>query len=125
MRVLLTGATGFVGMELLVRYLERTDRRVYALVRGTDGHEATARIERSPAATAEKMAVRSAQLQRPKENQSRNLRSIVDLVRPSVENLLATDLKHDLPTLFHEAVRANIRASAMHLSNDTWLPAAR
>ena len=32
--VLLTGATGFVGMELLARYLERTDRRVYALVRG-------------------------------------------------------------------------------------------
>jgi carbonic anhydrase len=55
------------------------------------------------------------QLQRPKENQSRNLRSIVDLVRPSVENLLATELKHDLPTLLHEAVRANIRASAMHL----------
>ncbi|MGD0489965.1 MAG: carbonic anhydrase [Steroidobacteraceae bacterium] len=55
------------------------------------------------------------QLQRPKENQSRNLRSIVDLVRPSVENLLATELKHDLPTLIHEAVRANIRASATHL----------
>ena len=32
--VFLTGATGFVGMELLARYLERTDRRVYALVRG-------------------------------------------------------------------------------------------
>jgi carbonic anhydrase len=43
------------------------------------------------------------------------LRSIVDLVRPSVENLLATDLRHDLPTLVHEAVRANIRASAMRL----------
>jgi nucleoside-diphosphate-sugar epimerase len=28
--VLLTGATGFVGMELLARYLERTDRRVCA-----------------------------------------------------------------------------------------------
>jgi len=55
------------------------------------------------------------QLQRPKENQSRNLRSIVDLVRPSVENLLATDLKYDLPKLLHEAVRANIRASAVHL----------
>jgi len=32
--VFLTGATGFVGMEVLARYLERTDRRVYALVRG-------------------------------------------------------------------------------------------
>ncbi len=55
------------------------------------------------------------QLQRPKENQSRNLRSIVEFVRPSVENLLATELKHDLPALFREAVRANIRTSAMHL----------
>ena len=55
------------------------------------------------------------QLQRPKENQSRNLRSIVEFVRPSVENLLATELKHDLPMLFREAVRANIRTSATHL----------
>jgi carbonic anhydrase len=55
------------------------------------------------------------QLQRPKENQSRNLRSIVEFVRPSVENLLATDLRHDRPALVREAVRANIRASAMHL----------
>jgi thioester reductase-like protein len=43
--VLLTGATGFVGMELLARYLERTDRRVYALVRGANEREVTARME--------------------------------------------------------------------------------
>jgi carbonic anhydrase len=55
------------------------------------------------------------QLQRPKENQSRNLRSIVDLVRPSVEGLLATDLRHDLNALIHQAVRANIKASVDHL----------
>jgi carbonic anhydrase len=55
------------------------------------------------------------QLQRPKENQSHNLHSIVDLVRPSVEGLLATDLKYDLEELKHQAVRANIRASANHL----------
>ncbi|MGC1387276.1 MAG: carbonic anhydrase [Steroidobacteraceae bacterium] len=55
------------------------------------------------------------QLQRPKENQSRNLHAIVDLVRPSVENLLATDLRHDLPALIHQAVRANITASVNHL----------
>jgi long-chain acyl-CoA synthetase len=42
--VLLTGATGFLGMELLVRYLERSERRVYALVRGGDDREATARM---------------------------------------------------------------------------------
>ena len=45
--VLLTGVTGFVGMELLVRYLERTDRRVYALVRGKDDREVTARVKRT------------------------------------------------------------------------------
>ncbi len=45
--VLLTGATGFVGTQLLARYLERTDRRVYALVRGADHHEAAARMERT------------------------------------------------------------------------------
>ncbi|MDP8983874.1 MAG: carbonic anhydrase [Pseudomonadota bacterium] len=55
------------------------------------------------------------QLQRPKENQSRNLHSIVDLIRPSVEGLLATELKHDMDELVHQAVRANIRASVNHL----------
>ena len=55
------------------------------------------------------------QLQRPKENQSKNLHSIVDLVRPSVEDLLATDLLYDLDELVHQAVRANIRASVNHL----------
>ena len=45
--VFLTGATGFVGMELLARYLERTDRRVYALVRGADGGEVQARMRRT------------------------------------------------------------------------------
>jgi thioester reductase-like protein len=42
--LLLTGATGFLGMELLARYLERTDRTVYALVRGDDDNEAQARL---------------------------------------------------------------------------------
>ena len=55
------------------------------------------------------------QLKRPIENQSRNLRSIVDLIRPSVQGLLATELRHDLAALKREAVRANIRASVKHL----------
>jgi thioester reductase-like protein len=45
--VFLTGATGFVGMELLARYLEGTDRRVYALVRGADDDDVAARVERT------------------------------------------------------------------------------
>ena len=42
--VLLTGATGFVGMELLARYLERTDREVVALVRASDDAAADERL---------------------------------------------------------------------------------
>ena len=55
------------------------------------------------------------ELQQPTENQSRHLRSIVDRVRPSVETLLATELRHDPEALVRQAVRANIRASVNHL----------
>jgi carbonic anhydrase len=55
------------------------------------------------------------QLRRPIENQSRNLHSIVDLVRPSVERLLAANTGHDHDELVDQAVRANIRASVRHL----------
>jgi len=55
------------------------------------------------------------ELQRPTEKQSRSLHSIVDRVRPSVEALLATEIRHDADALVHHAVRANIRASARHL----------
>jgi carbonic anhydrase len=55
------------------------------------------------------------ELTRPVENQSRNLRSIVDRVRPSIEPLLATELKNDMNALTRDAVRANVRASASHL----------
>jgi carbonic anhydrase len=51
----------------------------------------------------------------PSENQSHNLRAIVDRVRPSVEGLLHTELRHDSDALVREAVRANIRASVNHL----------
>src|SRR5438445_4248959 len=39
------------------------------------------------------------ELMRSKENQSRNLRSIVDRVRPSVEALLVTELRDDADAL--------------------------
>lgn len=55
------------------------------------------------------------QLKRPVEKQSRNLRAIVDRVRPSVEPLLATSLRDDPHALVRDAVRANVRASASHL----------
>jgi len=55
------------------------------------------------------------QLKRPVEMQSRNLRAIVDRVRPSVEPLLATPLRDDPQALVSNAVRANVRASASNL----------
>jgi len=61
------------------------------------------------------------ELQRPKENQSINLRSIVDRVRPSVEGLMRTELKDDLQTLVGHAVRSNVRASVDHLRHGSAL----
>ena len=55
------------------------------------------------------------ELQRPTANQSRNLRAIVDRVRPSVAGLLDTPLRHDVDALVKHAVRGNIRASVDHL----------
>jgi thioester reductase-like protein len=43
--VFLTGATGFLGMEVLARLLERGDREVLALVRARDAGAAQERIE--------------------------------------------------------------------------------
>jgi carbonic anhydrase len=61
------------------------------------------------------------ELQMPTENQSRNLRSIVDRVRPSVEGLLDTELRNDLGALAARAIRVNIRASANHLRHGSAL----
>jgi carbonic anhydrase len=56
-----------------------------------------------------------AALQQPTEPESANINSIVARIRPSVETLLATDLRHDREALVRQAVRANIRASANQL----------
>ena len=55
------------------------------------------------------------ELRQTTDHQSRNLRSIVDRIRPSVEPLLASALRHDHDALVREAVRANIRASVERL----------
>jgi carbonic anhydrase len=55
------------------------------------------------------------ELRTPTENQSHNMRAIVDRLRPSVESLLHTELRNDSDALVREAVRANIRASVDHL----------
>jgi len=57
------------------------------------------------------------EIQRPTEKQSRNLRSIVDRIRPSAQSLLATELRHDPDAMMRETVRANVRASCNHLKH--------
>jgi carbonic anhydrase len=53
--------------------------------------------------------------------QSRNLRSIVDRIRPSVERLAAGRERVDPAALMHDAVRANVRASTNHLRHGSAL----
>ena len=55
------------------------------------------------------------ELGRPAERRSRNLRSIVDRIRPGVEALLQTGQAAPPPDLAERAVRANISASAIQL----------
>jgi carbonic anhydrase len=55
------------------------------------------------------------ELRRPGAQPSRNLRSIVERIRPSVESLLESPLRGDEAALIAHAVRANVRASANQL----------
>jgi carbonic anhydrase len=61
------------------------------------------------------------ELRRPTENQSPNLRAIVDRLRPAVESALEACGQHDSTELTDKAVRANIRASADHLRHGSQL----
>jgi carbonic anhydrase len=52
---------------------------------------------------------------------SRNMRSIVDRIRPSVASLLAAGLGANPEALLHESVRANVRACANQLRHGSEL----
>jgi carbonic anhydrase len=55
------------------------------------------------------------QLRKPGDIRSRNLRSIVDFVRPSVASVLAQSLDDDPNAVIEQAVQANVRASVEQL----------
>ena len=55
------------------------------------------------------------EVRQPSPPRSRNMRSIVDRIRPSVEGLIETGIAGDPEALVRQAVRLNIRASADHL----------
>ncbi len=51
----------------------------------------------------------------PSVHQGRHMSSIVQRIRPAVEPLLATELRHHPERLLHQAVRANVRIAANQL----------
>ena len=53
--------------------------------------------------------------------ESRNLRFIVDRIRPSVEMMISGRERVDSDALMHDAVRANVRASTNHLRHGSEL----
>ena len=55
------------------------------------------------------------ELERPTSSPSPNLHSIVDRIRPAVQTVLDRHTQETPNALVQHAVRANIRASAMHL----------
>jgi carbonic anhydrase len=55
------------------------------------------------------------ELHRPADRRSRNLRTIVDRIRPSIEEVLAHESEMTAAELVDQSVRANIRASVHHL----------
>jgi carbonic anhydrase len=61
------------------------------------------------------------ELQGQSTNQSKNLRSIVDRVRPSVETVLSGWSGGDYDALVRDAVRANVRTSVDHLRHGSEL----
>lgn len=61
------------------------------------------------------------ELHRPTGDQSPNIRSIVDRIRPPVESLLSAGIDIDSPELVARSVRANVRVSADHLRHGSAL----
>ncbi|MDH5424190.1 MAG: carbonic anhydrase [Gammaproteobacteria bacterium] len=61
------------------------------------------------------------ELKRPNAEQSQNIKSIVDRIRPSVEPFKVTELWHDDDELIEQSMRANVRASANQLRHGSSL----
>lgn len=59
------------------------------------------------------------ELKRPNAEQSQNIKSIVDRIRPSVESFKETELWNDDAALIEQSMRANVRASANQLRHSS------
>jgi thioester reductase-like protein len=78
--VLLTGATGFVGMELLRRFIERGDRRIHALVRAADDEAAAERLPAHARLSAVAGDIEEPGLGLSEENRERLARDVTTVV---------------------------------------------
>jgi thioester reductase-like protein len=78
--VLLTGATGFVGMELLRRFIERGDRRIHALVRAADDEAAAERLPAHARLSAVAGDIEQPGLGLSEENRERLARDVTTVV---------------------------------------------
>ncbi len=61
------------------------------------------------------------EIRRPSGSGSKNIKSIVDRVRPALEEIVAAEPTQDVPALMQRAVRANVRSSADHLRHGSEL----
>jgi len=59
------------------------------------------------------------EIRKPEETRSPNLRSIVDRIRPSIEDVVLAGSADDPEIVVHRAVRANVHASVEHLRSDS------
>ena len=78
--VLLTGATGFVGLELLRRFIERGDRRIHALVRAADDEAAAERLPAHARLSAVAGDIEEPGLGLSEENRERLARDVTTVV---------------------------------------------
>jgi thioester reductase-like protein len=89
--VLLTGATGFVGREVLSRFLARGDRHVFALVRAPSDDEAAGRLPDDPCLTAVAGDIEQSGLGLSGETRERLRRDVTNVVH------CAASVSFDLP----------------------------
>jgi thioester reductase-like protein len=121
--VLLTGATGFVGMELLARFLERTQRTVIALVRADDEASARARLRQTVTSLLgtvepydDRLVAVCADIQRPALALQASLEELAESVSDIVHGAASVSFELGLPesrTINVEGTRRMLELAAL------------
>jgi thioester reductase-like protein len=99
--VLLTGATGFVGTEILSRFLERGDRHIFALVRAENDDQAAVRLPAHDRLTAVAGDIQQTELALADETRELLRREVTTVVH------CAASVSFDLPLEESRAVNVD------------------